>query len=67
MKNLLSQIIYSLSFTQTPLEKGQGLIEYALIILLIVLGVLLVLGLVGGQVQNAFQVIVDALAGAAGS
>jgi Flp pilus assembly pilin Flp len=67
LKNLLSQIIYSLSFTQTPLEKGQGLIEYALIILLIVLGVLLVLGLVGGQVQNAFQVIVDALAGAAGS
>ena len=42
--------------------KGQGLIEYALIILLIVLGILLVLGLIGGQVQTAFQTIVDAFA-----
>jgi Flp pilus assembly pilin Flp len=67
LKKLFSQIVLSLPFTQTPPEKGQGLIEYALIILLIVLGVLLVLGLVGGQVQTAFQVIVDALAGAAGS
>ncbi|MCB2202568.1 Flp family type IVb pilin [bacterium] len=45
-------------------EEGQGLIEYALIVLLIALGVLLVLGLVGGQVQAVFQQIVDALGGA---
>ncbi|MDY6867180.1 MAG: Flp family type IVb pilin [Chloroflexota bacterium] len=45
-------------------EEGQGLIEYALIVLLIALGVLVVLGLVGGQVQDVFQQIADALSGA---
>ncbi len=44
-----------------------SLIEYGLIVLLIAISVLLVLGLVGGQVQTAFQVIVDALTGVAGS
>lgn len=49
--------------TQTAVgqQKGQGLIEYALIILLIVLGVIAVLGLFGGQVETAYQAIVDAI------
>ncbi|MDY6867181.1 MAG: Flp family type IVb pilin [Chloroflexota bacterium] len=67
MKNLFSRNKFFIKQNQATPEEGQGLIEYALIILLIVLGTLLVLGLVGDQVQNFFQVIVDALAGAAGS
>jgi pilus assembly protein Flp/PilA len=43
-------------------EEGQGLIEYALIVLLIAIGVIVVLGLLGGQVQAVFQNITDALA-----
>ena len=40
-------------------EKGQGLIEYALIILLISIVVIAVLGFLGGQLQAVFQQIVD--------
>jgi len=46
-------------------QKGQGLIEYALIVLLIAIAVLVTLGLVGGQVQSVFQQIVNSLSGAA--
>lgn len=42
-------------------EEGQGLIEYALIVLLIAIGVIVVLGLLGGQVQAVFQNIANAL------
>ena len=42
-------------------EKGQGLIEYALIILLIVVGVIVILGLVGGEVQTLYQKIINGL------
>jgi Flp pilus assembly pilin Flp len=42
-------------------QKGQGLIEYALIILLIVSGVIVFLGLISGQTQSAYQTIVDAI------
>jgi pilus assembly protein Flp/PilA len=63
---LFSRITMWLHSTETK-EEGQGLIEYALIVLLIALGVLLVLGLVGGQVQSVFQDIFEALGGAAAS
>lgn len=46
-------------------QKGQGLIEYALIVLLIAIAVLVTLGLVGGQVQAVFQQIFSELGGAA--
>ena len=59
---LLTQSKHLSTRIMTREAKGQGLIEYALIILLIVLGILLVLGLIGGQVQTAFQTIVDAFA-----
>lgn len=63
---LFSRITTWLHSIETK-EEGQGLIEYALIVLLIALGVLLVLGLVGGQVQSVFQDIFEALGGAAAS
>jgi len=47
-----------------PKEKGQGLVEYALILVLIAIVVIIVLGLVGDQLQVIFQTIVDALSGA---
>lgn len=48
-------------------HKGQGLIEYALIVLLIAIVVIVILGLVGGQVQNVFNNIFTGLGGAAGN
>ena len=42
-------------------EEGQGLVEYALIILLIAIVVIAVLTLLGGQVRDVFQYITDAL------
>jgi len=40
-------------------EEGQGLVEYALILVLIAVGVLVVVGTLGGQVEDIFQAIVD--------
>jgi pilus assembly protein Flp/PilA len=40
-------------------EEGQGLVEYALIILLIAIVVLAVLFLLGGEVRDVFQRIVN--------
>ena len=42
-------------------EEGQGLVEYALIIVLIAIVVIGVLALLGGQVQNVFQLIINGL------
>ena len=65
---MISQLMsYVQSFLQSVEKKdqeGQTLIEYALIILLIAIAILIVLGLVGGQVQTVFQSIIDALSGA---
>ena len=40
-------------------SQGQGLIEYALIILLVVLGVIAVLGLLGIQLVDSYDFILD--------
>ena len=45
-------------------EKGQGLVEYALILVLIAIVVITVLGLLGEQVNNVFQDITNGLSGA---
>lgn len=45
-------------------DKGQGLIEYALIVLLISIVVILVLQALGVQVTAVFQNITDVLGGA---
>ncbi len=47
-----------------PREEGQGLVEYALILVLISIAVIAVLMLVGPQIRDIFQQIVDALRGA---
>lgn len=40
---------------------GQGLIEYALIILLVTLVVIVVLSLVGGEINQVFENIINGL------
>ncbi|MEL7592219.1 MAG: Flp family type IVb pilin [Anaerolineaceae bacterium] len=44
-------------------EKGQGLVEYALILVLIAIVVIVVLGLLGDEVNNVFQTILSGLQG----
>jgi len=45
-------------------EKGQGLVEYALILVLIAIVVIVILGLLGDEVSTVFSRITSALAGA---
>ncbi len=54
MRNFLS------SFNATK-ERGQGLVEYALILVFISIVVIVVLGLVGDQLNVIFTDIVEAL------
>lgn len=61
--NTVMQVKELLTLTTSEEQKGQGLIEYALIVLLIAIGVLVVLGLVGGQVQDIFNQIFTGLGG----
>lgn len=44
-----------------PKEKGQGLVEYALILVLIAVVVIAILALLGPAIRDIFQSIVDAL------
>jgi pilus assembly protein Flp/PilA len=45
-------------------ERGQGLVEYALIIALVSVALILVLGAVTGSITGVFEEIQDALDGA---
>lgn len=45
-------------------EKGQGLVEYALIIVLIAIVVIVALGFLGDEITNVFETITDELGGA---
>lgn len=65
LSSLLVQANMLLNKVGTRKQKGQGLIEYALIVLLIAIAVLVTLGLVGGQVQSVFQQIFSDLGGTA--
>jgi pilus assembly protein Flp/PilA len=47
----------------SPKEKGQGMVEYALIIVLIAIVVIVVLGLLGDEISSVFSQIQAALAG----
>jgi pilus assembly protein Flp/PilA len=47
-------------------EKGQGLVEYALILVLIAVVVIAILALLGGQVSAVFSQIYSALGGQGG-
>jgi len=42
-------------------EKGQGLVEYALILVLVAIVVIVVLAILGPSVSNIFQNIINAL------
>jgi len=42
-------------------EKGQGLIEYALILLLVAIVVIVILATLGDQINAVFQSIIDTL------
>jgi pilus assembly protein Flp/PilA len=44
-----------------PREEGQGLVEYALILVLVAIVVIVVLGLLGEQVSTVFENITNAL------
>jgi pilus assembly protein Flp/PilA len=44
-----------------PREKGQGLVEYALILVLVAIVVIAVLLLLGPTIGNIFSTIVDAI------
>jgi pilus assembly protein Flp/PilA len=44
-----------------PKEEGQGLVEYALILVLIAIVVIVILGLLGTQVSTIFSTIQNAL------
>jgi pilus assembly protein Flp/PilA len=45
----------------SPKEKGQGMVEYALIIVLIAIVVIVVLSILGTQISVVFREIADAL------
>ena len=60
MKALLSKV-WALE------AKGQTLIEYALIVLLISIVVIVVLGALGGDVNNVFTTIRTTFSGASGT
>ncbi len=45
----------------SPQEKGQGMVEYALIIVLIAIVVIVVLSLLGTQISTVFSQITSAL------
>ena len=53
-------------FTMFQDEEGQGLVEYALIILLVAIAAVTVLTFLGGDVKNVFTNISDTLTGAGG-
>ena len=42
-------------------EKGQGLVEYALILVLVAIVVIVVLAILGPSINNIFRNIIDAL------
>ncbi len=44
-----------------PMQKGQGLVEYAIIILMIALVVIVVLGLFGESLANSYMNVVNAI------
>ena len=44
-----------------PREEGQGLVEYALILVLVAIAVIAILTLLGGQVESVFSQITAAL------
>lgn len=61
MDTVENKICVSWIAKKSPLGSGQGLIEYALIILLVVIGVIAVLGLLGIELKSLYQFISDSI------
>ena len=59
IEQLIFQARHSLSFAKDRKPEGQGLIEYALIVLLISIVVIIVLGAIGGEVNGVFEEILN--------
>lgn len=55
------QVNHFLQLVRNHQRNGQGLIEYALIVVLISIVVIIVLGLVGGELNGLFEDIVNGL------
>ena len=61
--NMLTLLREFLSRIDQRQEKGQTLIEYALIIVLIVIGVIAAMQLLGPQIAAVYNTITDTLSG----
>ena len=57
---MLSSLIWKLR-AALQREEGQGMVEYALILVLVSIVVILILTLLGGTIQNVFSDIVKGL------
>ncbi len=62
--NIVMQAKQWLSLVSRKEQEGQGLVEYALIILLIAIAVIVTLGLVGDEIIAVFTNIINELGGA---
>ena len=58
-KNLIKRRYKSMLFA--PKEKGQGLVEYALILVLVAIVVIVILALLGPAIGNVFSSIMASL------
>ena len=47
-------------------EEGQAAVEYGVLLALILVVAIVVIGLLGGEVSNAFQSVLDAIPGGGG-
>ena len=59
IEQLIMQARNFLQISKDHNDEGQGLVEYALIVLLISIVVILILGLVGGQINSMFEDVVN--------
>ena len=65
MYTLATQLVslYKLYFPAVNNEEGQGMVEYALIIALVAIGLVVGLGLLQGGIGDSFDAIITALGG----
>ena len=64
---MMLQVKELLNRTSAQGANGQTLIEYALIVLLFSIAAIVVLGLLGGDINNAFTTIITTFLGATGT
>jgi len=59
MEQMILQARQTVLMMKNHKDEGQGLIEYALIVLLISIVVVIVLGIIGGEVNGVFESILN--------